>query len=158
MIVGLGHVGGKLAGQSADLVADIDDRLDWIARGYLDLLLFRFFIRVQVLRLGELANDVVLKVVLPHCEGLARARILKLFRLPTCAHHSVKVEVDQHRVSCDQLVPRAGIDEHEAIELLDLVVEEDIFVLSLLALRTIPKEAEHARRFEFFISVFVRFS
>ena len=94
VIVSLPHVGGKLSGQRADLVADIDDRLDWVARGYLDLLLFRFFIRVQVLRLGELADDVVLKVILPHREGLARARILKLFRLPTRAHHSVKVEVD----------------------------------------------------------------
>lgn len=86
------------------------------------------------------------------------ACILKLFRLPTRAHHSVKVKVDQHRVGCDQFVPRAGIDEHEAVELLDLVVEENIFILCLLSLRLIPKEAEHASRFEFFIFVFVRFS
>lgn len=157
MIVSLPHVGGKLSSQRADLVADIDDRLDWVARGYLDLLLFRFFIRVQVLRLGELADDVVLKIILPHREGLARARILKLLRLPTRAHHSVEVEIDQHRVSCDQFVSRACIDEHKAVELLDLVVEEDIFILGLLSLWPIPKKAEHARWFEFFISVFVRF-
>lgn len=142
----IGLVALQIRSKCSDLVSNVNYAFYRVLRLHVYVLLLIFLMRVEVFGFGQLADHIILEIVLPHCEGVSRTGVGLLF--VTCLHYPVQMEVDQHRVRSDQLISSTRIDKHQPIQFFYLVVKHDV-----VSAFPILEQAEHAGWLKLLISL-----